>query len=747
MDEKDDFMKKLVIVESPSKAKTIGKYLGEDYVVLSSVGHVRDLATSGKGGLGVDVEDEFQAKYVISKDKKKVVTQLKKEAKKADEVLLATDLDREGEAISWHLAQLLDLDLDLDNRIVFNEITKKAILDAVEKPRKIDMELVESQETRRIVDRIIGFRLSTLLKSKIKSRSAGRVQSVALKLIADREAEINAFVSEEYWSVHANFTKDNFGVESELVAINNEKPDLKNEDDANDVIQQCQNEFVVSKIERKERSKASKLPFITSTLQQEASTKLRFAARKTMSVAQSLYEGVQLESEVEGLITYMRTDSYRLSPIFYNDAFEHISQTYGKEYVGKYRPAKNESAQDAHEAIRVTDPTITPLSIKKYLANDQYKLYSLIYARTMASLMKEAKVEVNTVTFSQNKNDFRARGSRILFDGYLKVYSQYEQVNEQSLPAFSENEVIKADIVEGKQHFTQPPARYTEARLIKTLEENGIGRPSTYASIIDAITKRNYTEYKSSTESSSTKVFFPTERGLLTNTELQKYFNPIINEDYTAQMENDLDAIATGEQKRLVVLNEFYEPFSKLMDHAYENMEKVEPEKTGEKCPDCEEGMLVIREGRYGKFISCDQFPTCKYTRALEENKKEQPELLEEVCPDCGSPLVKRKNRFGKYFIGCSTFPKCRYLRNINEDGSELTEEQKNEQAKNARPKPELLDEKCPDCGLPLVKRKNRSGNYFIGCSGFPKCRHIRNIEDEETEDQSEETPVSDAVE
>lgn len=740
-------MKKLVIVESPSKSKTIEKYLGDEYTVLSSVGHIRDLATSGKGGLGVDVEDDFKPKYIISKQKKKVVDELKKAAKKADKIYLATDLDREGEAISWHLAEVLGLDLEEENRIVFNEITKNAILEAIENPRKIDMDLVQSQETRRIVDRIIGFRLSTLLNSKIKSKSAGRVQSVALKLVADREAEINAFISEEYWSIHADFIKDQMVVESELTHFKKKKPKIENEAEANVVIENTQGDFVVSEVTSKDRSKKSRLPFITSSLQQEASTKLRFSARKTMSVAQSLYEGVNLGDEQVGLITYMRTDSYRLSPIFYNEAFKTIEETYGKEYVGKYRPVKNESAQDAHEAIRVTNAEHKPNEIKKFLTNDQFKLYNLIYARTMASLMKDAKVQTNTVVFSQNDYDFKASGSRVLFEGYLKIYDQFEQVTEQSLPEFTEGEIIKAEKVEGKQHFTQPPARYTEARLIKALEEYGIGRPSTYASIIDAITKRNYTEYKSSTEGSSTKVFFPTDRGLLTNTELQKFFNPIINEEYTAAMENNLDAIAEGDHYRLKMLEDFYAPFSDLMDNAYEKMEKIEPEKTGEKCPDCEDGELVIREGRYGKFISCNNFPTCKYTRALEENKKEEPELLEELCPECGSPLVKRKNRFGKFFIGCSTFPKCRYLRNINDDGSELSPEEAAKQAKNARPKPEMLDEKCPDCGSPLLKRKNRRGEYFIGCSGFPKCRYLRNIDEDEEDESNEQSEPNETVE
>ncbi len=737
-------MKKLVIVESPAKSKTIEKYLGDDYKVMSSLGHIRDLATTGKGRLGVDVEDDFKPKYIISKEKKKVVSELKKAAKKADEIYLATDLDREGEAISWHLAQELDVDLEKENRIVFNEITKSAIVEAFKHPRKVDMDLVESQETRRILDRIIGFRLSSLLNSKIKSKSAGRVQSVALKLIADREEEINKFVSEEYWSILAYFDKDNTTVESELFHIKKRKPNIKNEEEANKIIEANQGDFTVSKISKRGRNKQPRLPFITSTLQQEASTKLRFNARKTMSVAQSLYEGVTLKDEQVGLITYMRTDSYRLSPIFVESAQKIIEETYGKDYVGKYRPAKADGAQDAHEAIRPTNATYKPDDIKKYLSKDQYRLYNLIYARAIASLMKPARMETNTVTFSQNEYDFRLSGSRTLFDGYLKIYSQFEQVTEQILPEFVENEVIKANKIEGKQHFTQPPSRYTEARLIKALEEFGIGRPSTYASIMDAITARNYTELKPSTEGSSTKVFFPTERGLLTNRELQKFFNEIINEQYTAKMETDLDEIAEGKLLRIDVLNEFYAPFSELVDNAYQNMEKIEPEEIGEKCPDCEDGQLVIREGRYGKFISCNNFPKCRYTRPLEENKKEEPETIDEECPECGSPLVKRKNRFGKYFIGCSSFPSCNYLRNLNDDGSELSEEEQKAIAKKRRPQPEILEEKCPDCGSPLVKRKNRRGDYFIGCSAFPKCRYLRNIE-EDSEDVKEESDKSES--
>ncbi len=724
-------MKKLVIVESPSKSRTIEKYLGADYQVLSSKGHIRDLAKTGKGRLGVDVEDGFKPKYVISKEKKKVVAELKKAAKNADEIYIATDLDREGEAIAWHLAEELNVDLTQNNRIVFNEITKDAILEAFKNPRKIDLALVESQETRRILDRIIGFRLSTLLRSKIKSKSAGRVQSVALKLVADREAEIMAFVSEEYWSVWADFLKDGVMVESELHHIKKKKPKITNKEQADKIINDCQDEFIVSAIESRKRSKKPRPTFITSSLQQEASTKLRFSAKKTMRVAQGLYEGVTVNKELVGLITYMRTDSHRLSPIFIANAYKELESTYGKEYVGKYRASKDEKAQDAHEGIRPTHPEFKPTDIKEFLTVDEYKLYNLIYARTMSSLMKDAKMETNTVVFTQKDYDFRLSGSRILFDGYLKLYGQYEQVSEQTLPLFVEGEKIISQKVEGKQHFTQPPSRYTEARLIRALEEFGIGRPSTYASIIDAITGRNYVEHKPSTEGSSTKVFFPTERGLLTNSELQKFFKDIINEEYTAEMENNLDSIADGETQRLEMLNKFHDEFMPLLDNAYENMQKVEPEPIGEKCPDCEEGQLVIRDGRYGKFISCNTFPTCKYTRKIVDPNKIEPELLEEKCPLCGSALIKRKNRFGKYFIGCSAFPACKYLRNIDEDGNEVELD-----PSKIRKGPEVLEEKCPECGSPLIKRKNRRGEYFIGCSAFPKCRYLRNVDQEDEENE-----------
>ena len=656
-------MKNLVIVESPSKSKTIEKYLGSDFKVVSSKGHIRDLAIKGKDGLGVDIENEFVPTYVVSKDKKAVVKDLKTQVKDADYVYLATDPDREGEAISWHLASELDIPLNEENRVVFNEITKDAVLKAFDKPRQIDMDLVKSQETRRILDRIIGFKLSKLLQSKIKSKSAGRVQSVALKLIVDREKEIKAFITEEYWSIHADFNKDKTKVATELSKISGKKAEVHNEEEANKIITECQSEFVISEIKKATKKRNPKLPFITSSLQQEASTKLGFSAKKTMQVAQRLYEGIEVNGELEGLITYMRTDSTRLSNVFMASASEFILQKYGKEYQGFYRSKKDANAQDAHEAIRPTNLQFSPEEIKSFLSNDQYKLYHLIYMRSLATLMSSAKTNTVTVTFTNKEYDFVANGSELIFDGYLKVYGDYESVKNEIIPTFTKGEILLADHIEGKQHFTEPPLRYSEARLIKELEELGIGRPSTYASILDTIQARAYAMLDKSSEGARTKVFFPTEKGELTNEQLQHFFSGIINVKYTASMETDLDKIAEGDMNGVKMLDEFYQAFEPLITNAYEKMDKKQPEKTGELCPECG-GELVIREGRYGKFISCSTYPKCKYTSKIggDENK-EEPVKIGEQCPECGSELIRRKNRYGQFFIGCSGYPKCRYIR------------------------------------------------------------------------------------
>lgn len=660
-------MTKLMIVESPSKSKTIGKYLGSDYDVVSSKGHICDLAIKGKGGLGIDVDNDFKTTYVIDPEKKAIVDDLKKRVKKADEVLLATDNDREGEAISWHLARELGLDLNDQNRIVFQEVTKPAILKSIDNPRQIDMDLVYSQEARRILDRIIGFKLSGLLQNKIKSKSAGRVQSVALKLICDREKEVLAFVPEEYWTIAANFNKDGLDFTAPLtkidgqVADNKDKHLIHNQEMAEKIQQACQSPFTVAAVKQEVKKKGPRLPYITSTLQQDASNKLNYTAKRTMSIAQKLYEGVAIKSETTGLITYMRTDSNRLSPVFMEQAHDFIVASYGKEYSGFYHAKVDKNAQDAHEAIRPTNINNTPESIKEYLTADEYKLYRLIYYRALAALMSDARYDAVTAKIINGIYEFTANGRRLQFDGYQKVYGEFEAGGEDvNLPALQAEEELTAKNIETKQHFTEPPARYTEARLIKAMEDYGIGRPSTYATIIDTIQARGYVEMKRADDGSKTKAFVPTEQGVLTNEKLEEFFSSIINVKYTADMESQLDQIADGKLDRLESLHAFYDKFIPLVDNAYQNMEKKQPEKTGELCPECG-GELVIRQGRFGKFISCSNYPKCKFTKKLPED---EPVDTGELCPECGGHLIKRKNRYGTYFIGCSNYPTCKYIKN-----------------------------------------------------------------------------------
>ena len=652
-------MKNLVIVESPSKSKTIEKYLGKDFKVTSSKGHICDLATKGKEGLGVDVENDFAPTYEISKDKKEVVKELKKLVEGSDFVYLATDPDREGEAISWHLARELGLDLNEKNRIVFNEINKNAVLKALNDPRTIDMSLVRSQETRRILDRIIGFKLSKLLKRKIGSKSAGRVQSIALRMICDKEAEIKAFVPVESWTINADLGKK---LLTELSKYKGKKIEISNEKEADEILKALGNDFILEEISEKTKKRSAFLPFITSTMQQEASTKLGFGSKKTMMIAQSLYEGVELGSGAQGLITYMRTDSTRLSNEFVSAAFSKIENEYGKEYKGFYRVKNDESSQDAHEAIRPTSLDNEPDKIKKYLTNDQYKLYKFIYYRALASLMSEARFTGITYNFNNNDYIFTVSGQKMEFDGFLKVYGDYDSSKDTILPKLEKGDVLKAKKIEKQQHFSEPPARYTEARLIKALEEEGVGRPSTYATIIDTIIKRNYVELKKASDSGKTKFFFPTEQGILTDQKLKDYFRKVINVKYTAEMESELDEIAEDKVDSVKALKDFYDEFQPLVDSAYEKMEKLEPEKTGEICPECG-GDVVIRNGRFGKFKSCINYPTCKWHESLV--KKEEPEMVGRDCPECGKPLLKRKSRYGTYFIGCSGYPKCHYIENI----------------------------------------------------------------------------------
>ena len=654
-------MKNLVIVESPSKSKTIEKYLGEGFEVVSSKGHIRDLSTRGKDGLGVDFEDDFKATYKISKEKKDVVKELKAKVKKVDHVYLATDPDREGEAISWHLADELGLDIDLENRVIFNEITKDAVLKAFEHPRKIDMKMVKSQETRRILDRIIGFKLSKLLQSKIKSKSAGRVQSVALKLIVDREKEIEAFIPEEYWTITAPFLNEGNIIETTAERFQDKKLEMVNEAQAMSVVEAVQGEFSIKKLEKRKRSKAAKLPFITSTLQQESSTRLSLGAKRTMSIAQKLYEGINVGDETVGLITYMRTDSTRLSNTFVEEANAHILETYGKEYLGEYREGKKtDNTQDAHEAIRPTDLSRSPESIKKYLKADEYKVYRFIYYRALASLMAPAKFDAVSVVFTQNEYDFNGSGSTLNFDGYLKVYD-YEKTSDKIIGVIDETKQYKPESIDPNQHFTQPPSRYTEARLIKELEENGIGRPSTYSSILDTIVYRAYCTFGPLSDTSRTKFFKPTDQGMLTTKALDENFEDIINVHYTAEMEAELDRIAEGDEDPVAALQRFIDKFYPLLDKANESMEKIPDELVNEKCPDCGHE-LVYRNGRFGRFIACSNFPECRYLRPLEENKKPAAQPTGEMCPECGKPLVKRMSRYKTEFVACSGFPKCRYI-------------------------------------------------------------------------------------
>ncbi len=638
--------KNLVIVESPNKTKTISKYLGDNYKVVSSVGHIRDLSTTGKYGLGIDIEDNFKPNYIKAKGKSKVIKELKKDVKESDHIYLATDPDREGEAISWHLYDELNLkDNDYD-RIVFNEITKKVILDSLKHPRKIDFNLVHSQEARRMLDRIIGFRLSKLMQSKTGGKSAGRVQSVALKLIVDKEREIEAFKIEDYYEIDAYF-KD---FEAKLFNYNHKDIKIKTELEAKEILSHLGNSFNIDNVEVKTKKKTAPYPFTTSTLQQLSSTKLNFSSKKTMSIAQKLYEGISLENETVGLITYMRTDSIRLSDEFVNDTFKYIDITYGSNYKGYVKKSKNkENVQDAHEAIRPTLITRTPESIKPYLTTDEYKLYKMIYYRTLASLMMDAQTNSTTVILDNNNYQFKALGSILIFDGYLKVYKEYENTEDKILPDFAnyKTSVVIANNIEYSKHQTKPPARYTEASLIKELESLGIGRPSTYSSIVEKIKERDYVKVID-------KKFHPTEIGIITTDKLQEFFKDIINVKYTKDMEDGLDLIADGNMPYYELLKKFYNDFEPKVKLAFDNMEKKEAEKTGETCPKCGSD-LVIKQSKYGKFTACSNYPTCKYIK--QDNQTSPKEIMD--CPLCDGKIVEKKTRKGKIFYGCSNYPKC----------------------------------------------------------------------------------------
>lgn len=660
--------KNLVIVESPSKSKTIEKYLGKDYKVVSSKGHIRDLATTGKYGLGVDVDNDFKPNYIPVAGKKKLISELKKLVKDSDEVILATDPDREGEAISWHLLDTLGIKDTNYERVLFHEITKDKVLEAIKNPTKIDYNLVRSQETRRILDRIIGFRLSKLMQSKTGGKSAGRVQSVALKLIVDREREISSFNSEEYWTITSKFDE----IEADLFNYNHKDIEINTEEEADSILSKLSDKYKIESVERKKKSKKSKPPFITSTLQQEASTKLGFTAKKTMSIAQKLYEGMDIGSETVGLITYMRTDSIRLSDEFIGASYKYIEENYGKDYIGYAKKSKKtENVQDAHEAIRPTSVYRNPEDIKKYLSTDEYKLYKIIYYRALASLMADAKVEATSVILDNNNYQFKINGQILIYDGYLKAYALYETSEDKVLPDEFKNEgsILTTKDVAKKQHFTSPPPRYTEAKLIKELEELGIGRPSTYAKIMDTIKERGYVTIEE-------KKFVPTEIGIETTDRLQEFFSDLINVKYTAAMETDLDTIALGKLDEIKVLREFYDKFEPEVEKAFGQMEKKAPKETGEVCPNCGSS-LVIRKGRYGEFTACSNYPECKY---IKKEEKQVKEIMD--CPKCGGKIIEKKTKRGKIFYGCNNYPKCKY-------------------ASWDKPTGNL----CKECGEPLVEK------------------------------------------
>mgnify|MGYP000307325145 FL=1 len=685
---------KLVIVESPTKSKTIGHYLGSDYVVEASVGHIRDLAISGKGGFGVDVEHDFKPTYVIDDDKKDIVKKLQDLKKKSDEVILATDPDREGEAIAWHLATVLKLPIESTKRLEFHEITRESIKNAIEAPRVIDLNLVHSQETRRIIDRIIGFKLSALLKSKIRSQSAGRVQSVTLKMIVEHEKEINEFKSEEYWTLESSILHENKKYKLNLTKINNEEPKMPNKEKADEVLSYTKENVVVSSISESQRSISSKEPYRTSTLQQDAFTRYGFKTKETTFLAQQLYEGIEIDGNLVGLITYIRTDSTKLSDIFIAQAKDFIISKYGEKYYKGQKGVKDvRGAQDAHEAIRPTNLELTPAKVKPFVKDHVYKLYKMIYERTLASLMTNKVLQTTTITFKNSHLEFELKGNRVIFDGYNII--KFDDNETSLLPKFNEGTSYELLDVKTEQNFTKPPARYTEAKIVKLMEEKGIGRPSTYSATIQTLLARKYV--------TSEKGFLvPTEQGILTSNVLNKYFKDLMNTEYTAEMETSLDKISIGEASELEVIKDFYYPFIEHFDEVKEVMYKEPLKPTGEKCPLCG-GDLVYKTGKHGEFIGCSNYPSCKY---VKKEEKEQPKETGRLCPNCGSPLLIRKNKRGQEFIGCSNYPSCRYVESMNQ------------------PEEPSEEKFCPECGAKMVVKYSRRGRFW-GCSNYPNCNHM----------------------
>ena len=685
---------KLVIVESPNKCHTISRYLGEGYQVLATVGHLRDLSTSGKGGFGVDVENGFKPTYVVSSGKRGTVNELKEAARKADDVYLATDPDREGEAIAWHLTQILGLNPETTKRLEFHEITRVSINEAIKHPRVIDMNLVESQETRRIMDRIIGFRLSNIIQKKIKSPSAGRVQSATLELICDHDKEIANFVPEPYWTLSLELKKNNAKIVANFHSFSDFKK-IESEEVNTEILKTLEvGKAVVTSVKKSVRTVESKPAFTTSTLQQEAFNTYKFSTKKTSSLAQQLYEGVQIKGEHTGLITYIRTDSTYLSDTYVERAEKYIEDHFGKEYCGKRKVVKVEGAQNAHEAIRPTANHTTPESIRAYLTPDQYKLYKLIYERALSSLMAPKKESVMQATFDVDGVTFKAESSSVVFDGYTRLNK--ETTEAYNLPSLMVGEELVINSVNNESKMTEPPASYTEAKIVKLMEDKKIGRPSTYASTIATLLKREYVVSKSGSITT-------TEQGQKTAHVLKKYFPNFVDVKYTALMEEKLDQIQEGETTRTDALTEFYYPFIESVEDASKKMYKDLDEPTGRKCPVCG-APLVYKKSKYGNFIGCSNFPTCSY----REKEEEELEKTGEMCPVCGKPLVYRVGKRGKKFIACSGYPDCNYI--------------KKEET------PVEVVKKCPECGGDLIIR-GRGKKKFLGCSNYPKCHHIEKLD------------------
>ena len=677
---KSTVKKNLVIVESPAKAKTIEKYLGRNYKVLASVGHIRDLK---KSSMSVDIENNYEPQYINIRGKGPLINDLKKEAKKANKIFLASDPDREGEAISWHLAHILNLDENDANRVVFNEITKDAVKNAFKEPRKIDMDLVDAQQARRVLDRLVGYSISPILWKKVKKGlSAGRVQSIALKLIIDRENEINVFQPEEYWTIDGVFKKGTKQFQASFYGVDGKKLKLTSNDEVKEVLSRLTSkDFSVDQVDKKERKRNAPLPYTTSSMQMDAANKINFRTRKTMMVAQQLYEGINIGSGVQGLITYMRTDSTRISPVAQNEAASFITDRFGSKYSKHGSKVKNASgAQDAHEAIRPSSVFNTPESIAKYLDKDQLKLYTLIWNRFVASQMTAAVFDTMAVKLSQNGVQFAANGSQVKFDGYLAIYNDSDK--NKMLPDMAVGDVVKQVNSKPEQHFTQPPARYSEATLIKTLEENGVGRPSTYAPTIETIQKRYYVRL-------AAKRFEPTELGEIVNKLIVEYFPDIVNVTFTAEMEGKLDDVEVGKEQWQRVIDAFYKPFSKEVAKAEEEMEKIQikDEPAGFDCEVCGSPM-VIKLGRFGKFYACSNFPDCRHTQAIVKE-------IGVECPSCHQgQIIERKTKRNRLFYGCNRYPECEFT---------------------SWDKPVGRD--CPKCGNFLMEKKVRGGGKQVVCS------------------------------